>query len=322
MAEINQQKFINDMMYYASGAESPEQILQIIVEYIGKNLNSDRAYIFEDNNDGTFSNTYEWCREGVSEQISNLQNVPFEGLLDVWYAEYEKSRNIIIYDVEEYRPVSEAVYQTLKPQGVERLVTGPIEIDGKYVGFYGVDNPPAEIMEHISSLLDMMGFVLVMIIKLRNYSRELALLATVDALTGCGNRTAFNRVFERKYDECRSLGIIMCDLNGLKAKNDVLGHEAGDKYLRDAADILKEVFRQENVFRVGGDEFVIVVTAWEAGRIEDCIRQVREKAAAREVSFAVGYSFREKAVCDFEEVYKEADQRMYEDKRAYYRTQG
>lgn len=321
MAGFDQQKFINDMMYYASGAESPDQILRNIVEYIGVNLDSDRAYIFEDNKDGTFRNTYEWCRDGVSAEIDNLQNVPYEGLLDVWYAEYEKSHNIIIYDVEEYRAVSEAVYQILQPQGVMRLVTGPIEIDGHYVGFYGVDNPPAEIMEHISMLLDMMEFVLVMMIRLRNYASEMEYLATVDVLTGCGNRTAFNRVFERVFDQCRSLGIIMCDLNGLKMKNDLLGHEAGDQYLRDAADVLKEVFRRENVFRVGGDEFTIVVTAWEEERIAACIRQIRELSADRGVSFAVGYSYRAKADCEFEELLKEADQRMYEDKRAYYRMQ-
>lgn len=320
MAEFDTQKFVTDMMHYASGAESPDHILRHIVQYIGENLDSDRAYIFEDNNDGTFNNTYEWCREGVSEEINNLQNVPFEGLLDVWYEEYSKSRNIIIYDVEEYRSVSETVYQTLKPQGVTRLVTGPVEIDGKYIGFYGVDNPPAEIMENVSELIDTMEFVLAMMIKLRNYSRRLEEMALIDELTRCGNRAALKWAFGGKYDKDQSMGVIMCDLNGLKKKNDLYGHEAGDKYLSDAGEILKSVFQKENVYRVGGDEFAVVLPTWEEKQICEGIRMVKENAKAGEVSFSVGYVFCDKAVDPFEDLFREADKRMYEDKRKYYES--
>lgn len=320
MEELNTQKFVTDMMHYASGAESPNQILGHIVQYIGENLASDRAYIFEDNNDGTFNNTYEWCREGVSAEISNLQNVPFEGLIDVWYAEYSKSHNIIIYDIEEYRSISEAVYQALKPQGITRLVTGPIEIDGKYIGFYGVDNPPTEIMENISELIDTMEFVLVMMIKLRNYSRRLEEIALIDELTKCRNRAALNWAFDGKYDKDQSLGVIMCDLNGLKKKNDLYGHEAGDKYLMDAGDVLKNVFQKENVYRVGGDEFAVVLSAWDEEQICEGIRKIMEDAKARAVSFSVGYSFLEKAAGSFDDLFREADKRMYEDKRKYYES--
>ena len=144
MAKINHDKFITDMIRYASSAESPEHILAQLLQYIGENLNSDRAYIFEANLDGTFDNTYEWCREGVSPQIDNLKNVPYEGVLDTWFLEYEKRRNILIYDIEEYKSISENMYHVLKPQGIHTLVTGPIEINGKYIGLYGVDNPPKE----------------------------------------------------------------------------------------------------------------------------------------------------------------------------------
>ena len=59
----NYEKFITDMIRYASSAESPDYIIQQIIKYICENLDSDRAYIFEDNLDGTFRNTYEWCRD-------------------------------------------------------------------------------------------------------------------------------------------------------------------------------------------------------------------------------------------------------------------
>ena len=72
-------KFITDMIRYASSAESPDYIIQQIIKYICENLIPTGHIFFEDNLDGTFRNTYEWCREGVSEQIDNLQRVPYEG---------------------------------------------------------------------------------------------------------------------------------------------------------------------------------------------------------------------------------------------------
>ena len=80
MAKINHDKFITDMIRYASSAESPEHILAQLLQYIGENLNSDRAYIFEANLDGTFDNTYEWCSSGVSSQRNILQNIPLKDI--------------------------------------------------------------------------------------------------------------------------------------------------------------------------------------------------------------------------------------------------
>lgn len=78
------------MVRYASSQENPEKIINQLVQYIGEELDSDCAYIFEDNHDGTFRNTYEWCKEGVSSEIDNLQEVPYEGIIEVWYKQYEK----------------------------------------------------------------------------------------------------------------------------------------------------------------------------------------------------------------------------------------
>ena len=274
MKKLNHNKFIADMIRFASSAGSPEKIIHQILQYICENLNSDRAYIFEDNHDGTFDNTYEFCSEGVSAEIDNLKGVPYEGLLDVWFTEYEKFHNIIIYDVEEYRKVSEAVYQILKPQGVTSLVTGPIEIGGKYVGFYGGDNPPADIIENISLLIDMMEFVISMMLRLRDYLKEMEELAVTDPLTKCKNRMALEWAYRGSYDTSQTISVIMCDLNGLKKVNDSYGHEAGDKYICDSAEVLTSCFGKENVYRIGGDEFTVIIL----GETEEYIQKKMKKA--------------------------------------------
>lgn len=318
MAKINHEKFVTDMIRYASSAESPDHIINQILEYICENLQSDRAYIFEDNRDGTFDNTYEWCREGVTKEIDNLKNVPYDGMLDVWFEEYEKSHNIMIYDLEKYREVSESMYHLLKPQGIHTLVTGPIEINGKYIGFYGVDNPPVEYMDNISVLIDMMEFVMSMMIRIRDYAKQLENSATRDQLTGCLNRKALHWAYQGEFDKGQSIAIIMCDLNGLKRMNDTKGHEAGDKYLCDAAESMVSCFGEEHVYRVGGDEFVIVLLGEERENVEQLIERLKIYMDLKKVSAAVGMAYRHNAKEPFENILRDADKKMYIEKKQYY----
>lgn len=318
MEKLDSNKFIMDMMRFASAAHSPDHIMNQLLQYICENLNSDRAYIFEQNGNGTFDNTYEWCREGVLAEIDNLQDVPYEGVVDAWYAEYENSHNILIYDVEEYRAESESIYQILKAQNVTSLVTGPIEIDGRYIGFYGVDNPPCEIMENISELIDMMEFVIEMMIKLRDYSRKLEDMAIKDQLTKCKNRAALNWAYDGNYDTEQPIGVIMCDVNCLKKMNDTYGHAAGDKYLCDAAEVLTTIFEKESVYRVGGDEFVAVLLGEERNTVEEKIQKAKLYCDLKKVSISMGVSYRKNGKEPFESLMREADRFMYIDKQKYH----
>lgn len=319
MEKINHEEFITEMIRYASSAESPDRIINQILQYICQNLRSDRAYIFEDNLDGTYSNTYEYCREGVSAEIENLQNVPYDGMLEAWFTEYKKSHNIIIYDMEQYRSISEAMYHILKPQGIQTLVTGPIKINEKYIGFYGVDNPPIEYMDNISILINMMEFVISMMIRLRDYSHELEQNAIHDQLTGCKNRTALAWAYNNDFDASQSVGIVMCDLNGLKRMNDSKGHLAGDQYICDAAKILCDCFGSENVYRIGGDEFAVVLTGISKSNLRHCCEQLRDTTTSSSVSLSFGVEFAEHHEVPFETLLKYADEKMYEDKRRYYK---
>ncbi len=317
---INHEKFIADMIKYASAAESPEHIIEQILQYIGENLQSDRAYIFEDNLDGTYGNTYEWCCDGVTREKDNLQNVPYDGVLDCWFAEYEKSHTIMIRDIESYKQVSTSLYEVLKPQGIRTLVTGPIEINGKYIGFYGVDNPPLALMENISVLITMMEFVISMMIRLRDNAKELERIAVIDQLTGCRNRNALRWAYDGDYDKTKSITVIMCDLNGLKKVNDGKGHEAGDKYIRDAAEAMMACFAPKDVYRVGGDEFVIALLDADPLSVEQKIERLKLYAEFKNVSISCGVAFRHIGKEPFENILREADKKMYIEKQQYHNT--
>lgn len=311
----NYESFITDMVRYASSEENPDKVLEQLVQYVGEKLNSERAYIFEKNSCGTFDNTYEWCKEGVSREKNNLQNVPYEGIIEIWFQQYKKSNNIVIYDIEEYKKTSEAIYNLLKPQGVNTLVTGPIIIEGKMIGFYGVDNPPRELLGEISKIIGMMESMVSFMIRLRNNAKVLERSALFDQLTNCKNRKALEWVYKEDYDKSKSLAVVMCDLNGLKEVNDNEGHDAGDRFILSTAEVLKTVFGNEDVYRIGGDEFIALLTNITKMEFEEKLELAGNKLGT---TVAIGAAYKDIMDTDFESVLKSADAQMYDNKRNFY----
>ena len=145
-----------------------------------------------------------------------------------------------------------------------------------------------------------------------------------DGMTGVKNRMAFERetaAFNEELEAGKSLCMVMCDLNGLKQANDRFGHNTGDEYIRYAAAAIRKVFARGEIYRIGGDEFVVLLV----DRLPDEVR-VEVAALKREMKhfghyagfkpgISVGYAFYD-AETDrsLSDVLDRADQVMYEDK--------
>ena len=316
---LNYERFLTDMVRYAASEENPDKVLNQLVEYIGQRVTADRAYIFEQNDRGTFDNTYEWCKAGVSKEKDNLQDVPYEGIIETWFAQYQESNNVIIHDIEECKKTSEAIYERLKPQGVNTLVTAPIKINGKMVGFYGVDNPPEEKLHEISNEIDMIEFMISFMIRLRNNADALEHSALYDQLTDCKNRKALDWAYTEKLEKYFPLAVVMCDLNGLKEINDQKGHDAGDKFIVQTAQTLKSVFGKRHVYRLGGDEFIAVLPNITHPAFQKLLETAKSQLGA---TVSLGTAICGTKDTDFKLLLKAADAEMYETKKQYYIVTG
>ena len=147
-------------------------------------------------------------------------------------------------------------------------------------------------------------------------------MSSIDMLTGINNRNLMNNRVDRvvagkdKLDEPYS--VIFADLNGLKRVNDTQGHQAGDDMIRDAASILAQVFYDGEVYRAGGDEFMVLACKMDKATVEKRVAELRKKAdATKNVRFAVGISASEDEP-DILKAMRLADKYMYEDKHRYY----
>ncbi len=149
--------------------------------------------------------------------------------------------------------------------------------------------------------------------------------ARKDGLTGTRNKTAYHEYekgLEQELYENKDLkfGIVICDLNDLKLINDTQGHKAGDDYIKSACKLICRAFAHSPVFRVGGDEFAVVLKGQdyvERGNLIDSFRrQIEENirignGALVASGMAEYQSDSDRSVDD---VFKRADSRMYEDK--------
>lgn len=150
-------------------------------------------------------------------------------------------------------------------------------------------------------------------------------LAYTDALTGIKNKRAFTEVQEELENKIASgnlseLGIIVCDLNGLKNINDTQGHEAGDIYIKDAAKIICNVFKHSPVFRIGGDEFVILLSGEDYGNRDALLnnfdKMMYENILKKEVVISTGLDIYIPEKADtFQIVFERADKKMYARKK-------
>lgn len=155
------------------------------------------------------------------------------------------------------------------------------------------------------------------------------LLARTDELTGVKNSTAFKEYVD-KLDEKIAAGkektefaIVMCDINDLKQTNDTRGHNSGDEEIQATSQLICDTFQHSPVFRIGGDEFVVILTDKDYEQREFLITVFRDVAETNrrnhkgpDVASGIAIFRPESGDTKFSDVFKRADRRMYENKNA------
>ena len=143
--------------------------------------------------------------------------------------------------------------------------------------------------------------------------------AQVDALTGLFNRETYYHDIARL--EKSITGIIQFDMNGLKYINDNQGHLEGDKALASIAKIISGCAKRNmSVYRLGGDEFLLLAIGAKESELKAVIRNFEIKLKETGYNCSVGYSYRKNKKTKIIDVFKEAEKRMYEDKAEFYKN--
>lgn len=157
----------------------------------------------------------------------------------------------------------------------------------------------------------------------RHYEEQLTFLSLHDYLTGLYNRAYFENELSRLSSSREyPVSIISIDLDGMKLINDTLGHAMGDELLKSCAKVLGQSLRQSDILaRVGGDEFVIILPRTTMDDGQEIVQRMNINVDLynrnnREfpLSISVGIATAESEDRNLEQVYVEADERMYREK--------
>jgi diguanylate cyclase (GGDEF)-like protein len=233
-------------------------------------------------------------------------------------------------------------YGTKKPMLIDLVLNPNAEIEKQYLNFSrdadtlkgqafapALRNSGAYLSATASVLYDDQGAIVGAIESIRDITEQKRVeeqtryICQHDQLTGLYNRARFEEELQ-KYENSQyvPIGIIMCDVDGLKIVNDTFGHKTGDELLLSAARVIKKAFREgDMVARVGSDEISVLLPLADIFRLEEavlCIQNEVENYNRYNVeiplSISIGFAFRKNEAISLHELYKRADNHMYREK--------
>lgn len=204
----------------------------------------------------------------------------------------------------------------LKENGQSSIALVPImSAEGtihQIIGAFSPANPDTLV------LLNTVSVSFLMAASSMDYLTRLEIASTVDALTGAMNRTSYQlRLDKLAAAAPAGFACVYIDVNDLHAINNRYGHEKGDAMLRSIAAALKNVFSAANVYRFGGDEFVILIENVTSHWLENAVIQADAAIRADGYTVSIGSDWAEH-VTDIDAMIRNAESRMYKAKYLFY----
>jgi diguanylate cyclase (GGDEF)-like protein len=260
-------------------------------------------------------------------QYGNVDDLDFYEIAKTWEDTIAGSNCLVVKDeqgMEVLKGRNPDWHDSMVVYGVKTIMLFPIKYQSELLGYMWATNFDPENAGRIKETLELTTYVLGLEISSHLLMNKLRVLSSRDILTGVHNRNEMNNrvddLKDGKLGDGKPIGVVFADLNGLKRVNDVEGHAAGDELLRNAARAMLDVFDDDEVFRVGGDEFLALMVGATEQDIERKIKALREAAQNYEkVVFAIGGCVVQDGR-DVRRALRISDQLMYEDKSAYYKA--
>ncbi len=255
----------------------------------------------------------------------NFFDTPFFDIMQTWDNTIADSTCVIIkdeQDMEWIKSTNPIWYKSLMQSGVKSMVLFPLSNNKTTMGYIWAINFNVNNTVKIKETLELTTFFIASEISNYLLLQNLETLSSMDLMTGVKNRNTMNVAMDKLVSGKTKLkypySVIFADLNGLKQVNDEKGHASGDELLKSAAAILQKSFGDYDIYRVGGDEFMIIAEGLDKRALNRKVKNIKTMAAEIEdLCFAIGTHVAQEGE-DIRSVMRAADEKMYEDKKNFY----
>lgn len=314
---VHHESFINECLMYAyAAADEPSESLNLMLEFIGNQKRCTQIFLYERTADQqAFQSTYCW----PNTTPQSTSTIPFD------LSQYLKNQlsdrmdtDAVIFSSEDtLREQLPQLYAYLVPHQISSLILIPLMWDGQIGGYLRLDNVISDSLYFLADICKVLSPFIATTIQRRELIQYFKQSSMYDQLTGAQNRHALNTYVETLFP-LHSIGLVYCDVIGLKNINDLLGHARGDELIVKIFRILQASFPTNQIYRMGGDEFLVLCDNMAQDEFEKCVVQLREMVTANNCELSVGSLWTASKDKDFHALIQEVDNRMYQDKRNYY----
>ncbi len=302
----------------AMQAEKPDDSPRIMLKKACEALNAERIFLYEKCGESGYVLSCEYSANGSL--VSELS----QEICAQTAAVLSSEKRLVIVNSGFAERYGQPLSDILSARGIHSFAAVPVYDGEDICGFCCAENFPVCVCGKTSEALEAFcsaGVFIGSCIKWGKLFDGLKKMGLTDNLTGIGNRHAMN-MLETELKEPAPLGLVFCDISGLKHINDTLGHCAGDEYIQNACEIMKRLFPSEKLFRIGGDELLAVLTDTSEAEVDEKTAALKSELERSSIAMAVGSAFGITDGGGMGRLLLEAETKMYRDKTDYYRRSG
>lgn len=308
---------LQDAVRRAMAEDDPDKVLASFIASIGAFLGAESAFLFDD----APLHFYRWTSKGMIYDKQRSIQKKIRLSLRSWIRELVQTGTpVLIPDTASCPILDPALKAGLQAARIHSLVLIGVPLPGSRVGALSLENIQPDAMEQAGELLYLAGTFLLMMLKNRDHIYQLRNNSFIDQMTGVSNRNAFD-AYQQHIEGRSSMGILFADINNLKETNDKLGHASGDQRICDTASVLLKYRHDGEVFRIGGDEFVIIWQPIEEDHFLHICQRIRKYMDVQELNVSLGTHWVSEVKDGIAPVMKMADHHMYQEKRRYHKLQ-
>ncbi len=293
---MHYESLINDCLIEQNAITDSEQGINVLLSSMGNKMKCNRLAVYEQDDDDEFVQSYIWP-ERYADKKKKIDKGASELLLD-WDEKFKTNKPIII-------------------GRKNNIILIPFRYRKERRGVFVIVNPMLGKLEDMAEIGRVMSNFIVTLLERKELINHLVYLSYHDNLTGALNRNAIKERMQT-IDPDQPIGLVFCDINGLKKINDMKGHQSGDEMIIKVYETLNSVFSENSIYRMGGDEFLVLLDYREEDKFTLQVQMFRRMVMENNCQVSVGVLWKKQAGNDFNRLLKEADERMYEEKKQFY----